>query len=275
MPRRDAFAAPEGISYRMPSSRLFDSMGGQAEVPLSSDSGPETAVEQSARTANPQTPITPAQTVVPTAGGTVAGGASSALSAMVSAGSAGNARVPAGSPWAPTGLGPKVSRFGDGLERGDAGEEVSLAGVQHAAAKESVLPREQFPVGRPQNSMSPMRQVAEAIVAAEGARVELRLEPEELGRVRFHMQVSEQGVALQVSADRPETLDLLRRNADQLARYLSEAGYQGSRLDFSDERRSRRARGGSSSGASVAESDPVATPPLTPPAATDGLDLRL
>ncbi|WP_226623838.1 flagellar hook-length control protein FliK [Alloyangia pacifica] len=152
---------------------------------------------------------------------------------------------------------------------------MSLAGVQHAAAKESVLPREQFPVGRPQNSMSPMRQVAEAIVAAEGARVELRLEPEELGRVRFHMQVSEQGVALQVSADRPETLDLLRRNADQLARYLSEAGYQGSRLDFSDERRSRRARGGSSSGASVAESDPVATPPLTPPAATDGLDLRL
>ena len=151
--------------------------------------------------------------------------------------------------------------------------------TQAAMAKDAILPREQLAAARGQPLPSPIRQLAEAIVTGSGGKLEVQLEPEELGRVRFHMQISEHGVALQVSADRPDTLDLLRRNADQLARLLTEAGYQGSNLSFSGQR-----RGGASQGRSgrpdhhvpdgaAAQGAPQAKAPARVPAA--GLDLRL
>lgn len=151
--------------------------------------------------------------------------------------------------------------------------------TQAVMAKDAISPREQLAAARGQPLPSPVRQLAEAIVTGSGGKLEVQLEPEELGRVRFHMQISEHGVALQVSADRPDTLDLLRRNADQLARLLTEAGYQGSTLSFSGQR-----RGGASQGRSgrpdhhvpdgaAAQGAPQAKAPARVAAA--GLDLRL
>ena len=65
--------------------------------------------------------------------------------------------------------------------------------------------------------------------------VELMLNPEELGRVRLTMQSNEGNMAVMISVERPETLELLRRNIDQLAAQLREIGYQNLSFDFAGE----------------------------------------
>ncbi|WP_353473553.1 flagellar hook-length control protein FliK [Salipiger sp. H15] len=164
------------------------------------------------------------------------------------------------------------------LRSRDSDEPLSEALLPRAPA--SVLPaRDSGPV--PRNvPMSPLRQVAEAIVAGAEGEVDIRLEPEELGRVRFHIQLTDHGVALHVSADRPETLEMLRRNVDQLARYLSESDIQSSNFSFSGERRGRPAAAPSTKGpgaqatserVSGGRSDAVAHWRISP----KGMDLRL
>ena len=68
-------------------------------------------------------------------------------------------------------------------------------------------------------------QVAVAIGRTSDRRVEIRLDPPELGRVQIHLTPVDGGVQAMVLADRPETQDLLRRHAEALARELGEAGY--------------------------------------------------
>lgn len=65
-------------------------------------------------------------------------------------------------------------------------------------------------------------------------KVELRLDPPELGRVEIHLSPTEKGgMHAIVLAERPETHDLLRRHADVLARELGNAGYSDVNLSFS------------------------------------------
>lgn len=68
-------------------------------------------------------------------------------------------------------------------------------------------------------------QLAEAATRLSGGGVELTLAPEELGRVRMVLGASEAGPTLTVTAERPETLDLMRRHADQLARDFRDLGF--------------------------------------------------
>ncbi len=125
-----------------------------------------------------------------------------------------------------------------------------------------------------------IRQVMDVIVQARDGQMELRLNPEELGRVRLHFQPSEQGaMILTISAERPETLDLLRRNIDQLGRELAAMGYENTSFNFGENRRG--------TGQSVADSHadtvetspgpaadmPAGDTPISRP--QDGLDLRL
>lgn len=67
--------------------------------------------------------------------------------------------------------------------------------------------------------------VVETVVRSAGGPIEVTLAPEELGRV--HMAIRDQGGALSLSltADRPETLDLMRRHADLLEKDLRLLGY--------------------------------------------------
>ncbi len=69
---------------------------------------------------------------------------------------------------------------------------------------------------------------------AEGV-VEIRLQPEELGRVRLTMSPNEAGLTVQIAAERAETLDLLRRNIDMLASDLRERGFEGFSFSFGSE----------------------------------------
>lgn len=66
--------------------------------------------------------------------------------------------------------------------------------------------------------------------------IEIRLAPEELGRVRIVLNPGEGGLHVAIQSERPETLELLRRNAAELARELADLGYQGLSLAFSDQR---------------------------------------
>jgi flagellar hook-length control protein FliK len=75
-------------------------------------------------------------------------------------------------------------------------------------------------------------QVAVAITGAEGDRIEIRLDPPELGRVQIAMRVVDGALAAVVLAERPEVADMLRRHAGDLERELAAAGYENVSLDF-------------------------------------------
>ncbi len=75
-------------------------------------------------------------------------------------------------------------------------------------------------------------QVAHLILSQAEDRAELLLDPAELGRLRFEITQRGEGVQIVVMAERPETMDLLRRHADQLLDDLQAMGFSGSALGF-------------------------------------------
>jgi hypothetical protein len=109
--------------------------------------------------------------------------------------------------------------------------------------------------------------------------VELILNPEEMGRLRFEMSLQGDSVTIHVSADRAETLDLLRRHGDQLVEEMKAAGFLSANLDFSGRagKDSRPAPPLPLAPASAPEPAFAAHDHPRPPRATgtSGLDLRL
>lgn len=83
-------------------------------------------------------------------------------------------------------------------------------------------------------AIATLRQVAEGMARLSEGTIDIRLSPDELGHVRMQLVASETGMTVHVSADRPETLDLLRRHIDQLERDLADAGYESASFSFSD-----------------------------------------
>lgn len=93
--------------------------------------------------------------------------------------------------------------------------------------------------GRPGATLgTPADQVAVKLSATAkdgGGKVTVRLNPEELGKVDIKMEISRDGhVRAIVAAERPETLELLQRDAKALERALQDAGLQtdGDSLEF-------------------------------------------
>ena len=79
-------------------------------------------------------------------------------------------------------------------------------------------------------------QVVQSIVRAPGDGLfEIRLQPEELGRVRLSITPTELGVTIQITAERHETLDLLRRHIDLLEADLQDQGFANLNFDFGPE----------------------------------------
>jgi len=69
------------------------------------------------------------------------------------------------------------------------------------------------------------QQIAVSVSVSESGHTELRLNPEELGRVRLSLLGAEGGLTVSITAERPETADLLRRHTDSLAREFAALGY--------------------------------------------------
>ncbi len=81
------------------------------------------------------------------------------------------------------------------------------------------------------------QQVAHAAARVADGPVEVTLSPEELGRVRLTLHTSEAGITVAIHAERPETLDLMRRNIDLLARDFRDQGYASIAFDFGNDSR--------------------------------------
>lgn len=77
-----------------------------------------------------------------------------------------------------------------------------------------------------------LRQLGDKLSEGAEGVVEIALSPEELGKVRLVIAPGDKP-AVTVFADRPETYDLLRRNADALDKELRSAGIFGADISFS------------------------------------------
>ncbi len=122
-------------------------------------------------------------------------------------------------------------------------------------------------------------QIAVAVSKAAGHKVEIRLDPPELGRVQIHLTPVDGGLQATVLADRPETQDLLRRHAEMLVRDLGAAGYDTVSLDFAAggeaEPGRRDDRGVDWTQAQVVTPAVEPLPAGSRPVSHDGLDIRL
>ncbi|WP_168732946.1 flagellar hook-length control protein FliK [Aliigemmobacter aestuarii] len=72
------------------------------------------------------------------------------------------------------------------------------------------------------------------LLKAQGAAgaVELRLQPADLGAISISMQPEADRVTVVIQADRPETAELLRRNADLLSQELKQGGFAQASISF-------------------------------------------
>ena len=130
-------------------------------------------------------------------------------------------------------------------------------------------------------------QIAVAVQTAPDCKIEIRLDPAELGHVRVALEPQDGAMVVHLSAERSETMDLLRRHSDQLARELRDLGYRDVSFDFgSDQRQDNRqpARTAYDSNQITAtEGDPrgagaendLASPSRMKSSSGSGLDLRL
>lgn len=146
----------------------------------------------------------------------------------------------------------------------------SVSDVKRTA--ETVFPTQQTIVRPSANHV--MRQIAEVANRMSDGGVELRLSPEELGTVRMQFVTTEQGLTVNIQADRPETLDLIRKNIDQLARDLAHSGFENAGFSFGDDgSQGHQNQFGSRGGDPVVEEVAVVKPQQTAP--QDGLDIRV
>ncbi|MEE4188854.1 MAG: flagellar hook-length control protein FliK [Roseobacter sp.] len=125
------------------------------------------------------------------------------------------------------------------------------------------------------------RQMAEALQRLPDRPVEISLNPKELGRVRMNISAAEAGITVNVIAERPETLDLMRRNIEQLAREFEMIGYSDINFAFSE---GETQQGFSEENESSSdrpytyldlETTDVNTPPPESTQVTTGVDIRL
>ena len=127
------------------------------------------------------------------------------------------------------------------------------------------------------------QQMGAQITADGKGRFEIALSPAELGRVEMVLQDSDNRLTLTVFAERPETMDLIRRNLGLLAQEMRDLGFNGLSLQLGgqggagDRAPSERQGRGDMPLASASQTSQSA-PQLaraTPELSADHLDLRL
>ncbi|WP_159086909.1 flagellar hook-length control protein FliK [Loktanella sp. Alg231-35] len=134
------------------------------------------------------------------------------------------------------------------------------------------------PGAGPEVARHTAHQIAMAVTNTGNNVTEISLNPEELGRVRLSMTASEGGITLNIAADRPETMDLLRRHIDALAQEFQELGYEsltfsfGSQSQDSTDKKTAEVDQFAAIQVEEVADQPVA---LHSPLASAGLDLRL
>lgn len=137
----------------------------------------------------------------------------------------------------------------------------------------------------PQSALPPGfgPRLAEALAPFADRPVELTLSPEELGRVRMTLTTQDGTLTLTIQADRPETIDLMRRHIDQLAQDFRDLGFTNLNFSFGQDGTAAGNRQAQERADQMPENLPEnrvahttrAPDRRAPPGAGGGLDLRL
>ena len=139
---------------------------------------------------------------------------------------------PHGAEKAPGGIPQFVS-----LDASSLGLPKELVSVDSLSANSllSEMPRPvEIPIVRSVPPRPVIAQVVEAIARLPDGAVEVRLNPEELGRIRLSLVPGEGGLLVQIAAEQASTLDLIRRHIDVLQSELRASGYSGLSFSFTD-----------------------------------------
>lgn len=131
--------------------------------------------------------------------------------------------------------------------------------------------------------------MVETLTHRPDGATEIALSPEELGRVQMSIQTDAQNpdrVVILLSFDRPETMDLFRRHADELAEAMRAAGFAEADIGFGSSSDGADRDNGPGTGSAARPSSADGMPPAArsgnadprphrPVASGSGLDLRL
>ncbi len=126
-----------------------------------------------------------------------------------------------------------------------------------------------------------MRQIAEASRHRADGTVELSLSPDDLGRVHLSMRHGAEGLSVQISADRSDTMDLIRRHIADLGRDFRDLGHADVAFSFADRQPGRQPQPQTTADPSRPDPEPTVSPPIrdafTQPRTVpvQGLDIRL
>lgn len=158
-----------------------------------------------------------------------------------------------------------------------------LAPVSRSVLQSASVPAAEGSPVRSESARMVAAQLVNALIRAQNNKVEISLNPAELGRVRMVLATSAAGVEVSIAAERPETLELMRRHIDQLAEEFRRLGYDNigfefaggqSRGGFDNEPAGSRQSDRSESGNHPDVSEPgIISPSRT--TNTGGIDLRL
>lgn len=124
-------------------------------------------------------------------------------------------------------------------------------------------------------------QMASAIAAStEAGTVDIRLDPEELGSVQMSLKIRDGSLTMAIVADRPETLDLLKRHIEQLSAEFRAMGYGDVTFSFGGSQNGNgtdrgRTEGQRHTAPETFETRSGVQEPTRPRIAANGLDIRL
>lgn len=89
-----------------------------------------------------------------------------------------------------------------------------------------------------------LQEIVRATLVSKGpTTIELSLDPAELGKLDIEMSFKDDRVSILIRGDRDDSLDLMRRSSDDLARMLRQAGLDLDTLNFSQGRSGQQEQG--------------------------------
>ncbi|MBT3141945.1 MULTISPECIES: flagellar hook-length control protein FliK [Roseobacteraceae] len=135
------------------------------------------------------------------------------------------------------------------------------------------------PATRPEVIRSIAAQMVTAAPRGTQPPVEIALNPEELGQVKMSVTTTDTSVVMTIAAERPETLDLMRRNLEQLTSEFRDLGYSDISFVFagdgSDASGNSDGSHGNQNGSSAEQEQVALNETKTPSATSSGVDVRL
>jgi flagellar hook-length control protein FliK len=173
----------------------------------------------------------------------------------------------------------QVDQRTEGRNNLSSGADFALSFRTELAASPTVM----TPVmARPELASHVAQQIADAMQSLPNRPVEITLNPEELGRLKLHLVSADGGLAVHVTAERPETMDLLRRHIGILDQEFLKLGFEDVAFSFAGGQTPQDQADASKDQTSDQQTGNPDLPPPTntvqataPPQRGGGLDLRL